>query len=102
MKRTKKLNGNCEVCGKRIRIEMCCNGKDCGCMGLPVDPPVCSNVCYKIFNKRYNTGLIKNKGKIQICGNCQYYKNTCTEDFTDFDSPACYDFKPNKDGTILH
>jgi hypothetical protein len=40
---------NCIVCGKEFKGEepqMCCSGKDCGCMGIPIDPVVCSKVCY--------------------------------------------------------
>lgn len=30
----------------------CCSGKDCGCMGQPIDPVVCSGKCYdKVINK---------------------------------------------------
>lgn len=25
--------------------EMCCSGIECGCLGLPIDPPVCSIEC---------------------------------------------------------
>ncbi len=24
----------------------CCSGRDCGCMGLPIDPPICDK-CYE-------------------------------------------------------
>lgn len=24
----------------------CCDAFDCGCQGLPIDPPVCSTACY--------------------------------------------------------
>ncbi len=40
------MKGYCEICGKEIEVRMCCSGFDCGCMGLPIDPPVCSNECY--------------------------------------------------------
>ena len=42
------------VCGSELDYEpmMCCSGKDCGCMGLPIDPPVCTKECYdKIMSK---------------------------------------------------
>ncbi len=39
------MKGNCEICGKEIEIQMCCNGRECGCMGLPIEPPVCSDQC---------------------------------------------------------
>jgi len=51
--------GYCETCGTEIEVRICCNSFDCGCMGLPVDPPVCSNECYdklmeKIHGKKDN------------------------------------------------
>ena len=39
----------CMVCGSQFEgpvPEMCCSGRDCGCMGMPVDPVVCSQECY--------------------------------------------------------
>lgn len=39
------MKGNCEICATEIEIQICCNGFQCGCMGLPVYPPVCSNEC---------------------------------------------------------
>lgn len=46
------MKGFCEICSKEIEVQMCCSGFDCGCMGLPVEPPVCSNECYdKFMNK---------------------------------------------------
>jgi hypothetical protein len=50
-----KIRGNCEICGKEIKIIMCCNGRDCGCMGLPVEPPVCSRDCYDKYMKKRRT-----------------------------------------------
>ncbi len=26
--------------------KMCCSGRDCGCMGLPIDPILCGPECY--------------------------------------------------------
>jgi hypothetical protein len=40
---------NCQVCGKEFEGEepkMCCSGRDCGCLGLPTEPIVCSKECY--------------------------------------------------------
>jgi len=40
---------NCMVCGESFLGEepkMCCSGRDCGCMGLPIDPIICSPECY--------------------------------------------------------
>lgn len=42
----------CENCGTKWQGEepkMCCNGTDCGCMGLPVDGPICCDE--KCFNE---------------------------------------------------
>jgi hypothetical protein len=39
----------CMVCDKEFEGEepkMCCSGRDCGCMGMPIDPVVCSEECY--------------------------------------------------------
>ena len=27
----------------------CCSGRDCGCMGLPIDPPFCSDKCMEEY-----------------------------------------------------
>lgn len=33
--------------------KMCCNGYECGCMGMPIDPIVCDEKCYgKLMDKR--------------------------------------------------
>lgn len=40
----------CMVCGEKFmgpEPKMCCSGRDCGCMGLPVEPIVCSKECYE-------------------------------------------------------
>lgn len=45
----KKVSLNCMVCNKEFQGEepkMCCSGKDCGCMGMPIEPIVCSDECY--------------------------------------------------------
>jgi hypothetical protein len=39
----------CMVCGEEFKgeePEMCCSGRDCGCMGVPIDPIICSEECY--------------------------------------------------------
>lgn len=41
--------GYCAICGEEIEVRMCCSGRDCGCLGLPIDPPVCSDECYEKF-----------------------------------------------------
>jgi DNA-directed RNA polymerase subunit RPC12/RpoP len=40
------MESNCAICDTEIEVEMCCSGYMCGCMGMPVDPPVCSDECY--------------------------------------------------------
>lgn len=44
-----KEKGFCEMCNNEIEVTMCCNGHECGCMGLPTEPPVCSEKCYDDF-----------------------------------------------------
>lgn len=39
----------CMFCGQTWlgpEPQYCCSGRDCGCMGMPVDPIVCSEECY--------------------------------------------------------
>lgn len=43
------MKGNCAICGTEIEIQICCNDMFCGCQGLPVEPPVCSEKCYNEF-----------------------------------------------------
>ena len=36
----------CIICGKKIlnyKPEYCCNDRECGCQGLPIEPPLCEN-----------------------------------------------------------
>ena len=40
------MKGKCVVCGAEIEVKYCCDGRDCGCMGQPIDPPVCDDKCY--------------------------------------------------------
>jgi hypothetical protein len=44
-----KQKGFCDVCGTEIEVNMCCSGHECGCMGLPNEPPICSEKCYDTF-----------------------------------------------------
>jgi hypothetical protein len=49
---------NCMVCGESFQGEeprTCCSGRDCGCMGMPIDPIICSEECY------YNLPHMKNR-----------------------------------------
>ncbi len=45
----------CQVDGCTNEIEtpkMCCDGRECGCMGMPTEPPVCSEECYIAYIKQ--------------------------------------------------
>lgn len=35
------MKANCIYCDKEIEVTMCCSGRECSCMGLPIDPLVC-------------------------------------------------------------
>jgi len=48
------MKGYCEICGTEIDVRVCCSGHECGCMGMPVDPPVCSDKCYDEFMTKPN------------------------------------------------
>lgn len=49
-----KEKGFCDVCSFEIEVNLCCSGHECGCMGLPTEPPICSEECYdKYMNKEY-------------------------------------------------
>jgi hypothetical protein len=34
--------------------KMCCNSFDCGCQGMPISPPFCSNECYDKYMRPTN------------------------------------------------
>lgn len=47
----------CQVCGEIFFDEepkMCCSGRDCGCMGLPIDPIVCSQKCFENIGQTHD------------------------------------------------
>jgi len=48
---------SCAICDKEIDVQMCCSGHECGCMGMPIEPPVCSNKCYDKY--------IENRDKVK-------------------------------------
>ena len=62
------MDGWCENCGKRIEVRMCCSGRECGCMGLPIDPPVCSDVCYLAWKKKRDDEFGKDLKGYEIPG----------------------------------
>lgn len=42
----------CMYCNEQFEgkePEICCNSSDCGCMGMPIDPVVCSKGCCEMF-----------------------------------------------------
>jgi len=44
----------CELCGRPVYgyIERrCCDGRECGCMGLPIEPCWCDR-CWKAWEER--------------------------------------------------
>lgn len=48
---------NCMSCGEEFYGEepkMCCSGRECGCMGLPTEPIVCSEKCYYALRDKKN------------------------------------------------
>lgn len=45
---------SCAMCDTEIEVQMCCSGYMCGCQGMPVDPPVCSNKCYDDYMDQRN------------------------------------------------
>lgn len=48
-----KIKYYCWNC-KEVEIpepQICCSGTDCGCLGLPIDPPFCSEECQKEYYK---------------------------------------------------
>jgi len=61
----------CWHCGKVEIPEPvgCCSGRDCGCMGLPIDPPFCSEKCQKEYyeKKQEHTKLISTYDEEDIC-----------------------------------
>lgn len=46
---------SCMVCGTEFLGEepkFCCSGRECGCMGMPIEPIACSQSCYdKLMNR---------------------------------------------------
>jgi len=58
------MNGKCLVCSgpmpEDYEPEFCCSGRDCGCRGLPTEPPICSKKCgEKWMKKKYSYRLEK-------------------------------------------
>lgn len=34
----------------------CCSGRECGCMGLPIDPPFCCEKCQEEYYSKKSEG----------------------------------------------
>ena len=47
-----KQPATCLNCGTEIDYEpeYCCNGRECGCMGKPLEPPVCEECWDMVMN----------------------------------------------------
>lgn len=54
------MKGYCDICLTEIEVKMCCSGYECGCMGMPIDPPVCSDECFEKWKDKMDE-KIKNK-----------------------------------------
>jgi hypothetical protein len=63
-KMKKKYSVKCIICGKKVvnyKPIYCCHDRDCGCMGLPIEPPLCDNqLCYdSVYGKNNKIGKKK-------------------------------------------
>lgn len=48
------MKAGCVICENEIEVTMCCSGRDCGCMGMPTEMPVCSVECEKKYREQIN------------------------------------------------
>jgi len=50
---TKNKEGEyCQICDTFVEgfeYQGCCDGRECGCMGMPVEPCICSNKCWDML-----------------------------------------------------
>ena len=63
------MDNDCLICGKPVPDyvpQFCCSGRECGCMGLPTEPCVCSDRCWQALidgigsdyeQRRINAGI---------------------------------------------
>lgn len=71
------------VCGHEFEWpepQMCCDGRECGCRGLPVDPIVCSEECYnnlpfKKLEQRKDDNLEDIKNHIQSGESIKHFQH---------------------------
>lgn len=61
LSKLKNKIGSCEICRKDIQIVFCCSGVGCGCLGMPISPPVCSSKCEAEYMRRLGEQRAKNK-----------------------------------------
>lgn len=55
MEDSPRSKANCVVCDREVddyEPAYCCSGYECGCMGLPAEPPVCSAECWDTLMKQ--------------------------------------------------
>ena len=74
----KEVELSCVVCGTKFmgpEPKMCCSGRDCGCMGLPIDPIVCSKECYENLPSRRKDTECSVVGMCTKCGRHYPHKN---------------------------
>jgi len=54
-----KSSWKCIICGLELsdyEPQYCCDGIMCGCMGMPTEPPVCSQECFDKLMERNRQG----------------------------------------------
>lgn len=49
---------NCVMCGEKIKVNYCCDGTKCTCLGIPLEPRVCSDDCYTQFMVKHNIKIL--------------------------------------------
>lgn len=85
---------NCMVCHTEFigdEPQMCCSGRDCGCMGMPTDPIVCSTECYdKLTNRTKETIINIDKPEVEGERDKQNYARIDFKNCgTDYDYNIC-------------
>ena len=55
------LQAKCEICNTPITVNLCCDGHECGCRGLPIEPPICSEECYDKLMDNINSKKTPNQ-----------------------------------------
>lgn len=48
-------------CEHEIIITRCCSGQECGCRGMPGDPPFCSQECWDAWSEEQRKNNLKPK-----------------------------------------